>query len=278
MASFFKRLRKRAKRIGRKIRKGGKRLIRKTAPVRARVIEVALPVAGAVVAGPLGAAAGTAIAAPIVQIEGTRAARGRGRRGRDARRTGRRFRREALIVGGAITGITGVAAIAGGTGLTESSVTSIDNIFGGGSAVGIQPTTGGMEGDITKDLVFSEKMAGPAGTQITFDPAADLAGQAAVGAAEDAANVGTSTWWEKVLGIGATVTGEVFGSGSDVSTPPWNPIDPENSGSIGFEGVQGLGGVQEAPGVEEAGGINFQNLLVIGGLALGAVLLLRRRR
>jgi len=120
-------------------RRGLKKAFRKHLGRVAKIGMVVLPIAGAIVAGPAGAAAGTAIAAGGARYGGAAEARAKGKKGREARTAGRRRMKQAAIVGGVITGGALAVAAVGGTGLATGVISTIGQMAtqrpGGGGKV-----------------------------------------------------------------------------------------------------------------------------------------------
>ena len=162
-----KKWRKKIKKIGRKIQKYG-----------SRALSVVAPVVGAIVAGPAGAAAGTALGAAGARYGGAAGARLKGKKGRAARKRGRSEMKRALATGGAVTGLSGILAIGGGT--LGSSIGAISNIFGGG---GGGPGTAGAAGDIGEtvysltDQQFASTPAGSPSTPGLVSTLGDIGGK-----------------------------------------------------------------------------------------------------
>jgi len=195
-----------------------KKVVKKVGVTGSRILTVAAPLIGAAVAGPLGAAAGTAIGAAAARAGGGGSTR----------------IKRALMIGGAITGATGLGALIGGTGLTGS----ILKLFGGGGpAVNEAGATqeqqegadavdarmrdsGGVDvespgakaayGGILNDVVGAVKERLGLGTptdSTTMTPSSDMSGaMEASGAASGA-------------GIGAGVVGKIKGVVSKI--PNW---------------------------------------------------------
>lgn len=138
--------------MGSKLRKRAKKAIRVTHKYVGRALAVAAPIAGALVAGPLGAAAGTAVGTAAKAYGEGQGARAKGKKGKSVKKAQRRGAKGGLMIGGAVTGLSVVGAIAGGTGLATSSLTAGKNIFGGSSPTPTGKNTSG-------DPVSSEPIA-----------------------------------------------------------------------------------------------------------------------
>jgi hypothetical protein len=98
------------------LKKRLKKVVRTTHKYVGRVVSVAAPIAGAVFAGPLGAAAGTAVGTSARYYGEKQGALASGKHGKDVKKAGKRGLKAGLIIGGIVTGGAAVAAIAGGTG------------------------------------------------------------------------------------------------------------------------------------------------------------------
>jgi hypothetical protein len=106
-----------------------KKVVRKIEGYGSMAVAAIAPVMGAIILGPAGAAAGTALGTAATRYGVAQLARSKGTKGMEARTAGREFAGYSLMYGGAVTGIAGGLALAGGTGIATSSLTSIGNIF-----------------------------------------------------------------------------------------------------------------------------------------------------
>lgn len=106
-----------------------KKVVRTIHKYEGRVLKVAAPIVGAAFLGPVGAAAGTAIGTAASYYGEKQGALASGKKGAQVKKAGRRGLKSGLIIGGAVTGVAGILAIAGGVGAAASSASALSGIF-----------------------------------------------------------------------------------------------------------------------------------------------------
>jgi len=131
-----------------KLKKTAKKIGRVTQLWGSRVLSVAAPILGAVVLGPAGAALGTAVGSAAARFGGAAGARLKGKKGVDARTRGRSEMRRSLATGGAITGIAGGLALAGGGGLMQGILEPLKNLLGMGGGSDASSSGDGVSGEL----------------------------------------------------------------------------------------------------------------------------------
>lgn len=228
--------------LRKRFKRAVKKVARKAIVYTHKVTRFAAPIAGAVLFGPAGAAAGTALTTVTGRYAGGVEARSKGLSGTAARQYARKKSKRSMMYGLGITGAATGLALAGGTSLLAGSGKALGNLFGSGSG---SPAAGPGELDYRSISSVGDPAGG--GLDIGDSIYSTLGGT--TGARPSASGGG---FGETLLGVGGTVLGGLMG-GRDTS--------PE--GGMGDTGLD-----RETMG---GGGFPVIPALVIGGVALLAL-------
>ncbi len=200
--------------------------------------------AGTLWGGAAGAAAGTALAQPMLHHAGRTLARSRGHGGMTARKVGRKQAKYGLITGGILTGGALVGAAAGVGGLTSGVLSG-----GAASAAGAGAAGG----------------AAAASTAAVAAPAAAAGGVSAGGVL---AGIGTA------LSVAGTVAGKILGGGGAGGGP--QQVNVEGGAGAGGAGDSGpLGSLFGGTGLDPATEEGKSHLMLLAAAVVAAVFLLR---
>ncbi len=240
-----KKLRKRIKRHARVVRK-----------YAGRAASVVLPIAGAIVAGPAGAAVGTALGTAASWDAEKNAARLKGKKGRRVRKAGRRGIKAGLIRGGLITAGAGAAALVAGGGVTQGLLSTV-----------------GLVGNAAKSAAPGAP-AGPSTLESDWSSLYDKAPAGGLPVGPAGSNVPAPTGGGILDTVGGVLGGVLGGMNKNTNLPPIeeNPIPDwvPGSGPGGVFSPDGPLGAEE--GEAEIAGFSVTKIALAAGVVFAGYL------